>query len=83
MVASGAVVGLTDVDAVTVSMARMVREGVTPVRGAQAIAVACLANTLLKAGLVVVLGQGAFRRTGLAGLAVISAAGAVALWTWS
>lgn len=82
LLASGAVVGITDVDAVTVSMAHMVGEGVTPARGAQAVAVACLANTLLKTALVAVLGRGNFRRVALAGLAAVSATCAAVLLAW-
>lgn len=74
------IAGLTDVDAITLSMARLVREGGTDVQtGVSAIVLASLANTVVKCGMIVVLaGTGLRRRavtvTGLllgAGLAVI------------
>jgi len=63
---SGAVLGLTDVDALTISMAKAgAAEGALSI-AAQAIAVGILANCLLKTGLAVALGTRQFRRiTGL------------------
>lgn len=66
LLATGAVLGLTDVDALTVSMTRGASNGIEPAVAAQAIAIGILSNTLLKGALVVVLGAPAFRR--LAGL---------------
>jgi uncharacterized membrane protein (DUF4010 family) len=72
--------GLTDVDAITLSMAGLGRDGGADARtGVAAIVIAALANTLVKAGMIVVLGGSGLRRravlaTGailLAGLAVI------------
>ncbi len=72
--------GLTDVDAITLSMARLVREGgATPRTGVAAIVLASLTNTVVKCGMIVVLGSPGLRRrallaTGLllpAGLAVV------------
>lgn len=58
---SAAVLGLTDVDALTMSMARGVGSAVTPDMAATAIAVGVLANTGMKLGLAVVLGSPRFR----------------------
>jgi uncharacterized membrane protein (DUF4010 family) len=73
-----ALAGLTDVDAITLSMARYARDGGESVVAVRAIVIAMLSNTLVKAGLVVFLGQAALRRrigvaTGalLAGAAVL------------
>ncbi|MGD9762913.1 MAG: MgtC/SapB family protein [Candidatus Binatia bacterium] len=82
LLASGAVVGLTDVDAVTVSMARMLNEGVAPMRGAQAVAVGVLSNTLLKAALAAAIGRGRFRAAVSAGLCAMSVTIAAAVLFW-
>jgi len=58
---SAAMLGLTDVDALTVSMAREAAEDLTPAIAAAAIAVGVLANTSLKLGLAVTLGSRPFR----------------------
>ncbi len=61
LLTSAAALGLTDVDALTVTMARGLgtRAGID--EAAQAIAVGILANTLLKASVAVVIGRGVFR----------------------
>jgi uncharacterized membrane protein (DUF4010 family) len=79
LVLSGAVVGLTDVDAATFSMARSVSDGVDPAIAAKAVAAGMLANTLLKFGIAVVVGRGAFRIATGASLAAITLALALAL----
>lgn len=74
---AAAVLGLTDVDALTVSMSTL-DGSVLPAIAARAIAIGVLANTLLKLGLTVVMGDDRFRRvaaTGLAGLAAASFVG--------
>jgi uncharacterized membrane protein (DUF4010 family) len=58
---SAAVLGLTDVDALTVSMARAVAATDSPAVAATAIAVGVLANTAMKLGLAVFLGAPRFR----------------------
>jgi uncharacterized membrane protein (DUF4010 family) len=58
---SAAVLGLTDVDALTVSMARAVAAADSPAVAATAIAVGVLANTAMKLGLAVFLGAPRFR----------------------
>jgi uncharacterized membrane protein (DUF4010 family) len=58
---SAAILGLTDVDALTVSMTRDVAHTVSPGMAATAIAVGVLANTALKLGLAVFLGSRRFR----------------------
>jgi len=74
---AAAALGLTDVDALTVSMSTL-DAAVLPAIAARAIAIGVLANTLLKLGLTVTMGKGRFRRvaaTGLAGLAAASFVG--------
>lgn len=79
LLASSALVGVSDVDAVTVSMARMLAEGVDATSAAEALAVAILSNTLLKLLLAAVVGRGRFRAVTVAGLAAISLATAVSV----
>ncbi|HQR44464.1 MAG TPA: MgtC/SapB family protein [Thermoanaerobaculia bacterium] len=77
---SAAIVGLTDADALTVSMTTLGRDpSLVPV-AARALAVGALSNTLFKLALAAVLGRGSFRRIGLAGLGILVAAGAAALF---
>jgi uncharacterized membrane protein (DUF4010 family) len=74
---AAAALGLTDVDALTVSMSTL-NQSVLPEIAARAIAIGVLVNTLLKLGLTVVIGREGFRRvaaTGLAGLAAASVVG--------
>jgi uncharacterized membrane protein (DUF4010 family) len=64
VLASGFVLGLTDVDALTLAMARSA-EVIT--LATRAIAIGILANTLLKLGVVISIGHGVYRaRAGLA-----------------
>jgi uncharacterized membrane protein (DUF4010 family) len=80
VLASAAVIGLTDLDALTYSMSRL-RDGADVVRlGAQAIAVGVLSNTVLKLALALVLGRGEFRRIAGWGLVALAAASAAGLW---
>lgn len=61
VVASGAVLGLTDVDALTLSMAR---DAAIPVEvAARALAMGIIANTALKISIAVAAGAPGFRRT--------------------
>lgn len=73
---SGAVLGLTDVDALTISMAKSAGDGVAIVVAAQAIAIGILANSILKTGLALALGTPQFKRIG--GIALGAMALAVA-----
>jgi uncharacterized membrane protein (DUF4010 family) len=82
LVLSGAVAGLTDVDAATISMVRAVQDGVAPATAAQAVAAGMLANTLLKLVLAMVLGGAAFRLAAGAGLAAITLAVGAVLLLW-
>lgn len=77
---SGAVLGLTDVDALTISMARAATEGVAAHVAAQAIAVGTLSNTVLKAALALALGAPAFRRAVALGLGTLGGALALSLF---
>ena len=65
--------GLFDVDALTISMAQLTKSG-TPVDvAAHAITVGVLSNTLVKLGIALVLGRGAYRPLAAIGLALMAA----------
>ena len=72
---TGALLGLTDVDALTMSMARGISDNRSLEVAARAIAVGVAANTALKLGLAVVLGAGSFRIIAGGTLAAMFAAG--------
>ena len=69
---SAAVLGLTDMDALTYSMARLGATDGAPL-AARAIAVGILANTILKLCLVLALGSPGFRRAAAPGLLALAA----------
>jgi len=77
-----ALAGLTDVDAITLSMAGAARDGTTALGVAGgAIVVAALANTLTKFGIVAALGERSLRRPlAIASGALAVVGGAVVLW---
>jgi uncharacterized membrane protein (DUF4010 family) len=77
---AGALAGLTDVDAITLSMADLARGGMEPVVAVRTIFIAAVSNTLVKLGMAIVLGGAAFARAMAPGLAIVLAAGAVALF---
>jgi len=77
---SAAVLGLTDMDALTISMARLVQSGTAAEVAARAVLIGVIANTVVKFTLAVTLGRGTFRVLAAAGLALIGAAVGAALW---
>jgi uncharacterized membrane protein (DUF4010 family) len=79
VLASATVLGLTDMDALTLSMARY-GTGAQVSVAAFAIGVGVLTNTGLKLALAAAVGRGAYRPRAVAGLALLGAASAVALW---
>jgi uncharacterized membrane protein (DUF4010 family) len=80
LLASGFVLGLTDVDALTLSMSRSVASGTPIEAAARAITMGIVANSLMKAGIAVVVGSGRFRWQAAAALLAMAAAGAGALF---
>lgn len=73
--AVAALAGLTDVDAITLSMSQFAREGNNVTIAAAAIAIAAISNTLVKCGFVVFLGSAAMRRRVIGSTAVLLLAG--------
>jgi uncharacterized membrane protein (DUF4010 family) len=74
VIASGAVLGLTDIDALTISMARGAAEAIAVDVAARALAVGILANTALKLAIAIGLGTGGFRAVAGPALAAMAAA---------
>jgi uncharacterized membrane protein (DUF4010 family) len=74
-----ALAGLSDVDAITLSMAEYGKTG-DPDIAITSIVIATLANTLVKAGMVAMLGTAALRRKIIAGTAAILVAGGCAVF---
>ncbi|HET9251460.1 MAG TPA: MgtC/SapB family protein [Candidatus Eisenbacteria bacterium] len=73
LLASGAVLGLTDLDALTISMARTAQDPSMALVAAQSIAVGLISNSVFKAAVAGALGRGAVRffvPLGLAGMAL-------------
>jgi uncharacterized membrane protein (DUF4010 family) len=79
LLGSAAVLGLTDVDALTASIAHRVTQGVSPDLGAVALAVGILANGLTKLVLTLAVGRGRFRVLTGAGLTPMTIAGLLVL----
>jgi uncharacterized membrane protein (DUF4010 family) len=76
-----ALAGLTDVDAITLSMAGLVRDGGTDAATASAaIVVAALSNTLVKCGIIVATAAAALRARVVAVTLLVFAAGLAAVW---
>lgn len=75
----GALSGINDVDAINLSMANLVNDGLAASSGARTVLIAVAVNTAVKAGMVVGLGN---RRTMRSTIVILSAAavGGVVVW---
>jgi uncharacterized membrane protein (DUF4010 family) len=71
---SAAVLGLADMDALTISMARLTSGGTAADATALAVGIGVLSNTLVKLGIALGVGRGRFRRLAAAGLAAMAVA---------
>jgi uncharacterized membrane protein (DUF4010 family) len=80
VISSAVVLGLTDMDALTVSMNHLGSSAAMVPLAARAIAVGVLTNTVFKASMAAVVGTGRFRWLTLAGLGALGAASVVGLW---
>ena len=83
LVASGALLGLTDLDALTVSMTRLAAQGTPAGLAARAITAGMLSNSVVKLGLALALGSGSFRRRAFGIMAAMIAALVVMLAVWA
>jgi uncharacterized membrane protein (DUF4010 family) len=79
VISSAVVLGLTDMDALTVSMNQLGTSAELVALSARAIAVGVLTNTIFKATLAMVVGTGRFRWYVLGGLFVLAALSVVGL----
>lgn len=82
ILASAAVLGFTDVDAMTYGMSRLVSSGVAVEMAARGITIGILSNTALKLLIALILGRGKYRLIVLASLLVMAAAAGVGLLMW-
>ena len=80
ILASAALLGLTDMDALTLAMNRLGQDRSQTALAGLAIGVGVLANALLKLALAVALGGPGFRRVAVTGLLVLAGASALAIW---
>jgi uncharacterized membrane protein (DUF4010 family) len=82
--ASVGLVGLSEVDAVTISLAQNAATGLALAVVTRAVLIAALANTLTKLGIALVVGRGLFRRLAATGLALMALAlGAALYWLFT
>jgi uncharacterized membrane protein (DUF4010 family) len=79
LLATGALLGLHDVDALTISMSQSSASGVPVELAAQAIAVGVLANCVVKASMALALGATPFRRVASIAIGAMAIAIAIAL----
>ncbi len=80
VLASAALLGLTDMDALTLSMNRLGTTSELVALSARAIAIGVLGNGVLKIALALGLGGPGYRRLAASGLLAITLTGAAALW---
>jgi uncharacterized membrane protein (DUF4010 family) len=83
VLASAAIFGLTDMDALTFGMNRLAEAPELISLAARAIVLGVIVNSAFKAGLAVVLGSGRYRLLVLPGLLLLAAAGAAGFWLLS
>ena len=78
-----AISGLTDIDAITLSTAQLMKSGgLDPSMGWRVVQVGALANLVFKGGLVVVLGHPKLRARILASFGLALLGGVAILWLW-
>lgn len=80
ILATAALLGLTDMDALTLSMARLAGDVSQLHTAALAIGIGVLANTVLKSAVVLSLGGQSFRHRAFAALMLMGLVGTAALW---
>jgi uncharacterized membrane protein (DUF4010 family) len=76
---SAAVLGLVDMDALTVSMSQVTNTGTAAAIAAKAIVIGILANTVVKLTIAIVIGRGSYRVITASGLVLIGIALAAGL----
>ncbi len=78
---AAALAGITDVDAITLSMASLAKGAIAETTASTAILLAIVTNTLVKAGMSIMLGAVALRRYAIPGFGVLFLTGA-AMVVW-
>ena len=79
LLAGGFVLGVTDVDALTLAMTRSVSTGTSIDAACRAILMGIVANSLMKAGIALTIGQRRFAWRAATSLLAMAAVGAVTL----
>jgi len=74
LLGTSALLGLTDLDALTYSMSKLAASGTPAATAVHALLIGMISNTAFKAVLAAILGSPGFRRVSLIGLAVFGAA---------
>jgi len=77
---SAAVLGLADMDALTISMAQLTTAGTAAATTATAVAIGIISNTIVKLVIVLAVGRGAYRSLTAVGLALMAVALAVGIY---
>lgn len=77
---TAALLGLTDMDALTLAMSRLGRTEPALTLAARAVAIGILSNTVLKLGIALILGRGRFRLDAGLGLVCLGVASLAGLW---
>jgi uncharacterized membrane protein (DUF4010 family) len=80
VLASAGLLGLTDMDALTLAMTRLAADTSQSHLAAIAIGIGVIANTVLKSSIVLVIGGERFRLRAFAALALLGTASGIALW---
>ena len=80
VLAAAALLGLTDMDALTFGMNRLAETPVLILTAARALALGVTVNSAFKTGLAIAFGSSRYRRVVVPGLLVLTAAGAVGFW---
>lgn len=80
VLATAGLLGLNDMDALTLSMNRLGADPALVPLATQAIGIGVIANSLVKLAIILILGSPAFRQRAAPGLAVLGATTGVALW---
>jgi uncharacterized membrane protein (DUF4010 family) len=80
VLATAAILGLTDMDALTYGMSRLAETPALVATAAKAVVLAMTVNSTFKAGLAMALGSTEFRRVAVPRLLLLAAAGVVGFW---
>lgn len=78
LLATSAMIGLTDLDALTLSLAR--NSAIEPAMAGRGLAVGVLSNTVLKGLVAITVGRGVYRQIVAAVLGIMALCVGIALW---